>query len=60
MRYEECSDNGYHLLQVHTTPDPCSINAEMSTVAFLQPYNHRIIQVLDYLITPTVILIPYK
>jgi hypothetical protein len=56
MRYEECSDNGYHLLQVHTTSNPCSINTEMSTVAFLQPNTHRNAQVLDYVIVPTVTL----
>jgi hypothetical protein len=53
MRYEECSDNAYHLLQVLTTSNQCSTNAEMSTVEFLEPYTHRNVQVLDYVLVPT-------
>ena len=56
MRCDECSDNAYHLLQVLTTSNPCSINTEMSTVEFLQPYTHRKAQVLDYVIVPTMTL----
>jgi len=60
MRYEEYSDNACHLLQVLTTSNQCSINTEMSTVEFLQPYTHRNVQVLGYIIVPTITLKSYK
>lgn len=60
MRYEECSDNAYHLLQVLTTSNECSINTEMSTAEFLEPYTHRNVQVLDYVVVRTMTLNSYK
>jgi hypothetical protein len=36
------------------------INTEMSTVEFLQPYTHRNVQVLDYVVVPTMTLNSYK